>query len=1033
MPSRRLYVVATVHLDTQWRWTVQDTIRNFIPATLERNFELLERYPFFVVSFEGAFRYQLMKEYYPQQFEVLRQWVEAGRWRPAGSMLDAPDVNIVAPESLLRHILYGNGFFEREFGVRSRDLFLPDCFGFGFALPSVAAHCGLIGFSGQKFGRWMAPATIPFDVGVWQGPDGAEIVAAIRPEGYGEGLREDLSQAPRFLERLDDTGRESGAYVGIKYVGVGDRGGGLDEESMEWLARSVAGEGPVKVVVSGSDQLYQELESEQIAALPRHRGELLLPTHGTGCLTSQAALKRWNRRNELLGDAAERAATMAAWLGLLDYPAERLQEAWTRFLWHQMHDDLTGTSIPAAYRFTDNDEILSLKQFATVLTHSMGALASEMDTRAEGQSVVVFNPLSIERCDVVTVDHPSTITSPIRVVGPNGRETPSQVGLDFQGRQSVVFLARVPPLGVQIYDLEFVPPGESFESDLEITPSTMANHRYRIEIDDQGDILSVLDRRTGRQLLAAPIRWELIRDRSARWPAWEILYEDLQEKAPGQLTGTAEIRVLEEGPVRVALEVRRSSRRSTYTQILRLAAGDAGDRIEIANQVDWYTRGRLLKARFPLAVSSPKAVYDLGLGVIERGTNERVRYEVPAQQWAAQCTADGSAGVSILNDCKYGWDKPDDATLRLSLLRSPRVLRKFRHQGIQDHGRHRFVYGIYGHEDRWQISDTCWQAARLNQPLLVFDTMKHDGALGRELSLFQVSSEQVALQALKRAESGNGWIARFRELSGRSAPAFAFGVQDSLHGATEVDGMEDERGPAKVEGHQLEADFAPFALRSFALEISQPDRQTATDARPLDLPFNVVATRRQGLEDLDGFDGRGHSIPAELWPNRVRYGGIDFVLGSADEGVANAVSCQGQEIDLGAHPYKQLHLLVATTGEPACEYFQTQEIKGQLEIGHYSGFLAQRGRPRRLAWPRSLHQEQHLGDDLEVAWIGTHRHGSAGQDEPYIFCYLYYCSVYLPQGCSQVGLPTSPRIHLFAATLANDRIGEITPVHPLYD
>ncbi len=664
-PSRKLYVVATVHLDTQWRWTVQDTIREFLPATLHRNFDLLERYPFFVVSFEGAFRYQLMKEYYPEEFEELRHWVALGRWCLAGSMLDSPDVNSVAPESLLRHILYGNRFFQEEFGLRSTDIFLPDCFGFGWALPSIAAHCGLVGFSGQKFGRWMAPAEIPFDVGVWQGPDGGEIIAAIRPEGYGEGLHEDLSQATRFEQRLDVTGRQSGAYVGIKYVGVGDRGGGLDEESMQWLSRSVQGDGPVQVVVNGSDQIYKDLQNEQIAKLPRYRDELLLPTHGTGCLSSQAALKRWNRRCELLADAAERAAVLADSLDTLPYPAKTLEQAWTRFLWHQMHDDLTGTSIPAAYAFTDNDQLLSLNQFASVITQSVGAIASRMDTRGRAQAIAVFNPLSVERQDVVTVDLPPGSDPPeqVKVVGPEGREVPCQVVAHLEpNRHAVLFLARVPPVGMQIYDMQLGEAATPQTADLEISTAALSNHRYRVEIDDAGDISSVFDRGSGRDLLASPIRWQLIRDRSSRWPAWEILYEDLLESDPECVSGPARIKILEEGPVRVALEVVRRGRRSTFRQVLRLAVGGAGDRFEVVNQVDWRTRGHLLKAKFPLAAGNPLAQYDLGLGVIDRGNNTREKYEVPAQQWTALQSTDGPAGVSILNDCKYGWDKPDDHT-----------------------------------------------------------------------------------------------------------------------------------------------------------------------------------------------------------------------------------------------------------------------------------------------------------------------------------------------------------------------------------
>jgi len=152
-PARTLYVTATAHLDTQWRWTIRDTIEKFIPDTLRGNFALFEKYPDYTFSFEGAFRYMLAKEYYPVEYSDLqKRYVKDGRWKPAGSWVDAVDTNVPSPESLFRQALYGNGFFRREFGPSavSRDVFLPDCFGFGFALPSIAAHSGLVGFSSQK-------------------------------------------------------------------------------------------------------------------------------------------------------------------------------------------------------------------------------------------------------------------------------------------------------------------------------------------------------------------------------------------------------------------------------------------------------------------------------------------------------------------------------------------------------------------------------------------------------------------------------------------------------------------------------------------------------------------------------------------------------------------------------------------------------------------------------------------------------------------------------------------------------------------
>ena len=183
-----VYAVATAHLDTQWRWTIQETIDEFIPATLHTNFRYFDRYPGYRFSFEGSFRYQLMKEYYPEEYGRLRQEIAAGRWKVCGSWVDAVDTNIPSPESLVRHALYGNGYFRREFGVESRDVFLPDCFGFGYALPSIAAHCGLTAFSTQKL-TWGSANGVPFDVGLWEGVDGSRLVAAIRPGAYVVAVR----------------------------------------------------------------------------------------------------------------------------------------------------------------------------------------------------------------------------------------------------------------------------------------------------------------------------------------------------------------------------------------------------------------------------------------------------------------------------------------------------------------------------------------------------------------------------------------------------------------------------------------------------------------------------------------------------------------------------------------------------------------------------------------------------------------------------------------------------------------------------
>ena len=163
MAENKIFTVATAHLDTVWRWELAKTIEEFIPDTIEKNFNLIEAYPNYRFNFEGAFRYSLIEEYYPEAFEKIKEYVAAGRWCVSGSSWENGDVNIPSPEALFRNILYGNKYFFDKFGKKSKDIFLPDCFGFGYALPSVMKHANLKGFSTQKLG-WGGAYERPFDI-----------------------------------------------------------------------------------------------------------------------------------------------------------------------------------------------------------------------------------------------------------------------------------------------------------------------------------------------------------------------------------------------------------------------------------------------------------------------------------------------------------------------------------------------------------------------------------------------------------------------------------------------------------------------------------------------------------------------------------------------------------------------------------------------------------------------------------------------------------------------------------------------------
>ncbi|MGE3182301.1 MAG: alpha-mannosidase, partial [Phycisphaerae bacterium] len=373
--DRVLYCVGYAHLDTQWRWDYAVTISQFIHDTLAQNFALFAKYPDYRFNFTGSVRYEMMREYYPELYEQLKAHIAAGRWFVSGSSVDEGDVNVPSAEAIIRQVLYGNLFFKREFGKESVDFMLPDCFGFPASMPSIWAHCGLLGFSTQKL-TWGSAVGIPFKVGVWEGPDGNGVIAALDPGPYVGAIKGRVDTNAQWAARIEQNGTRYGVFADYHYYGVGDTGGAPKEEDVRNYTESMKQpDGKFEIALAASDQLYRDITPDQRARLPRYQGDMLLTEHSAGTLTSQSYMKRWNRMGEQLADAAERAAVMSWWLGGTTYPREQLERSWVRLLANQMHDILPGTSIPVAYNWSWNDEIVAMNGFADVLTDSVGAVS----------------------------------------------------------------------------------------------------------------------------------------------------------------------------------------------------------------------------------------------------------------------------------------------------------------------------------------------------------------------------------------------------------------------------------------------------------------------------------------------------------------------------------------------------------------------------------------------------------------------------------------------------------------------------------
>ena len=367
-------------------------------------------------------------------------------------------------------------------------------------------------------------------------------------------------------------------------------------------------------------------------------------------------MKRYNRRNEQLADAAERSAVIADWMGAVPYPKEALNDAWKRFLWHQFHDDLTGTSIWEAYTYSWNDEFLAQGQFCDVILASAGAAASVMDTRAKGSPVLVYNPAAYSRRSLVeaTVDLPAEAEG-VAVYAPDGKTVPAQIVARDGARATVLFAAAMEPVSYAVYDVRAGKAGKG--KVLRASGNTLENRVYKVTLDANGDIASVIDKRNGRDLVEKGRAFRLAvltPNVSNRYPAWEI-HKATLDQTPEPVDTDVRISVAECGAARASLKVERRYGDSRLVQYIRLTDGGDDERIDIVADIDWKTPDALLKAEFPMSVSAEEAVYDIGIGNQRRPTNHQRAHETFAHHWAD--LSDGDYGIAVLNDSKYGWGR----------------------------------------------------------------------------------------------------------------------------------------------------------------------------------------------------------------------------------------------------------------------------------------------------------------------------------------------------------------------------------------
>ena len=787
-------IVGHAHLDTAWLWPLRETIRK-CARTFSTVLELMDRYPEYRFVVSQAQHLAWMRDHYPELWARMKVRIAEGRLEPTGSMWVESDCNIPSGESLVRQIVHGKRFYLQELGIETNDVWLPDVFGYSAALPQIMRRSGIQFFLTQKL-SWNQYNTLPHHSFLWEGIDGSRVFTHFPPADTYSG-RVGVRELRFGVENFKDHDR---ATRSLYLFGYGDGGGGPTAEMLESARRLADLDGVPRLTMEGPRQFFTAAEAE-IRDPAVWVGELYLESH-RGTYTSQAATKRANRRAEFALRDAELWTALAPGA---PYPGARFDDLWKLLLLHQFHDIIPGSGIHWVYEDTARDHARILSEAETHIASAIALHVDALDTTGKAFPVVVFNSLSHPRRELVSCPVSSAVSAAIDESGGAG-----PVQYDAEGL--AVFEATVPACGYRVYDLvvaEHVAP-----AGVEADSRSLENVHLRVELDDQGLLSSVFDKSARRQVLAPGTlgnRFQLHPDYPNFFDAWDIDRFAFDQVV--DLDDVESVDLVERGPLRAAIRVVRLFGDSRVTQVISLGAGSRF--VDFDTEVEWHETNRLLKVAFPVDVRSLRATYEIQYGHVERPTHANTswdvaRFEVCAQKWAD--LSEPGYGVSLLNDCKYGYDISGNV-IRLSLLRAPTWP-----DPVADRGHHRFRYRLLPHAGDFRQAGTVDAGYDLNVPLRVVATSSHEGVPGAGGSLLTVDEPHVVVEVVKRSDDdADALVVRLYEAWGQRGQVTLRAPWD-IRRATLTDLLERDLAETPAQGRSVTLPVAPFQITTIKLE-----------------------------------------------------------------------------------------------------------------------------------------------------------------------------------------------------------------------
>ena len=921
--QRTIKLIGHAHLDMAWLWAVSDTWEA-AERTFESVLKLQQDFPELIFCHSTPALYEWIEQNRPELFKRIQQQVKAGVWEPIGGIWVEPELNIISGESIARHILYGQRYFQEKFGSISPIAWLPDSFGFTWQLPQLLKQGGIDYFVTQKL-RWNDTTKFPYEVFKWQSPDGTEIFSLMSAP-IGEGI-DPVKMATYACEWESKTGSPTSLWL----PGVGDHGGGPTRDMLELARRwqqspffprlefttaeeylrgieKAEGRGqeaeglglelvdlPSVTHIATSEQETSSFEPENLASelkdasseletstselktssseleisstelktqnsklktqnsllhtpqpiphtLPTWNSDLYLEFH-RGCYTTHADQKLFNRRLEELLYQAELWASLATISTGVEYPKAELEIAWKKVLFNQFHDILPGSSITEVFEDANQAWGEASELVRQIITRSFDSLTSQIALPSPPHpaaiAIVVFNPCSWERSAIVDssiligkVEDAEALAAfeeyrengfyPWQICDLDGQEIEAPYcflikPINRSYRWELTFLAeKIPALGYRCFWI-FPRPNLPSRKPLEENP-VLENEYVRVVVNQTtGNLSSIFDKLNQREVLSgAGNQLQVFRDEGQYWDAWNI-DPNYEEKT---LLSVEVLKIAcssddlhQSNSLRSSVIVRRRIGQSVFDQNYILEKGSSVLKIQTVI-MDWQERHTLIKAAFPLNLEADYATYEIPCGVIQRTTKpeseaEKAQWEVPAMHWAD--LSDGKYGVSLLNDCKYGYDaKPNQ--LRLTLLRGTEFP-----DPEADKGQHSFTYAIYPHAGDWKAAQTVQKGYELNMPLQAIVIPASESSNSKPLpptgSLLNLGADNLVLMALKQSENAaDEWILRCYECHGESAQLnFQSDLNLKLEG--QVDLLERAIDSETIQGQPIT--IQPWKIASF--------------------------------------------------------------------------------------------------------------------------------------------------------------------------------------------------------------------------